>query len=168
MKNNCPILSPRALVYGGICGIFCFISRTLFGSPLEALHILGGGRAFPPMWVFNFLSVCSCALMGMSAGWIIDCIARGYNSGTRSVNAYRGALYLSFAFFLFLIWFPVLFFAKRLFIAFMLSTLAMISSLACAIEWGRLVPTRATLVIYCNTIWLFYIMLVSLSVWWGS
>jgi hypothetical protein len=36
------------------------------------------------------------------------------------------------------------------------------------IEWGRLAPTRAPLMICCNTVWLFYIMLLSLSVWWGS
>ena len=168
MKNYYPILSPRALLYGGVCGGFCFLSRSLFGSPLDTIHIISGAYLLPPVWIFNLLSICACALIGVSAGWIVDYIVKGYNSGARAVSAYRGALYLSFSFFLFIIWFPVLFFAQRLFVAFAVSVLALICSLVCAIEWGRLAPTRASLLIYANTLWLFYIMFVSLSVWWGS
>jgi len=168
MKNGCYIFGPRPLVCGGICGGFCLLSRTLFGSPLEMLHLTEGINLLPSVWFFNLLSVFACFLMGMSFGWIIDYAVRGHNSGVKEICAYRGALCLSFAFFLFLLWFPVLFYAKRLFISFVISVIAMICSLACAVEWTRLLPTRASLVIYADTVWLFYIMLISLSVWWGS
>ena len=168
MKKCCYFFSPRALIYGGVCGGFCFISRSLLGSPLEMLHLTEEINLLPSYWFFNLLSVFACFLMGMGFGWIIDCVVRGHNSGAKEIFAYRGALCLSFAFFLFLLWFPVLFYAKRLFVSFVVSILATICSLACAVEWSRLAPTRASLVIYADTVWLFYIMLVSLSVWWGS
>lgn len=168
MKDHNPILSPRSIVFGAITATFCFLSRTLFGTPYDTAHLTEGINFLPSIWLFNFLSVSACFLMGASAGWVIDCIERGDNSGVRSISAYRGALFLSFSFFLFLIWFPVLFFAQRFFLSFVISILALVSSLACAVEWGRLNPTRASLVIWADTVWLFYIMFVSLSVWWGS
>ena len=168
MKKGCSILSPRGLVYGGVLAAFCFLSRTLFGSPLDMIHLTEGISFLPSIWLFNLLSVSACFLMGISFGWIIDDVISGHNSGYMSVLAYRGALYLSFSFFLFVIWFPVLFLAKRLFIAFAISVIALLCSLSCAIEWSRVTPTRAALLIYLDTAWLFYIMLVSLSVWWGS
>ena len=148
--------------------LFCFLSRTLFGSPLDTVHLTEGINFLPSIWLFNFLSVSACFLMGAGAGWVIDYIERGDNSGVRAICAYRGALFLSFSFFLFLIWFPVLFFARRFFLSFIISTLALVSSLVCAIEWSKLSPARASLVIWVDTVWLFYIMFVSLSVWWGS
>lgn len=168
MKRSYPILSPRAIIYGSIAGVACFISRTMLGSPLNMLHMIGHTGCLPPLWLFNLLSVIASALMGMSAAWVIDCIASGYNNGARAISSYRGSLYLSCAFFLFLIWFPVLFLAGRLFIAFTISILALISSLCCAIEWSRVGPSRSAAVIYVNTAWLFYIMFVSLSAWWGN
>lgn len=168
MKNSSHALSPRAIVCGAMSGGLCFLSRTLFGTPLEMIHLTDNINLLPPFWLFNLLSISACFLMGMSFGWIIDYAIRGYNSGTREVLAYRGALFLSFAFFMFLLWFPVLFYAQRLFISFLLSVVSLICSLACAIGWSRLSPMRASVVIYADTIWLFYIMLVSLSVWWGN
>ena len=168
MKRSFPILSPRAIIYGCIAGAACFVSRTMLGSPLNMLHMLGSAACLPPLWLFNFLSVLASALMGMSAAWVIDCVASGYNNGAREIGSYRGALYLLSAFFLFLIWFPILFLAQRLFLSFAVSILALISSLCCAIEWSRVSPSRSAAVMYVNTVWLFYIMFVSLSVWWGN
>lgn len=168
MKISYPILSPRAIIYGCIAGIACFISRTMLGSPLNMIHIIGSTACLPPLWIFNLLSVLSSALMGASAAWVIDSIEVGYNNGAREISSYRGALCLSCAFFLFLIWFPILFFAQRLFLSFVVSALALICSLCCAIEWSRVGPSRSSAVMYVNTAWLFYIMFVSLSVWWGN
>ena len=168
MKVSYPILSPRAIIYGCIAGIACFISRTMLGSPLNMIHIIGSTACLPPLWIFNLLSVLSSALMGASTAWVIDSIEVGYNNGAREISSYRGALCLSCTFFLFLIWFPILFFAQRLFLSFVVSALALICSLCCAIEWSRVGPSRSAAVMYVNTAWLFYIMFVSLSVWWGN
>jgi len=168
MKYSCPILSPRAVFCGGITGSFCFLSRTLFGSPLDIIHITERINFLPSVWLFNLLSVAACFFMGISFGWIVDGIVSGHNSGQKSVSAYRGALFLSISFFLFIIWFPVLFFAKRLFLSFLISVLELFCALTCAIEWSKLIPRRSSLLIYADTVWFFYIMFVSLSVWWGS
>ncbi len=167
MKRSYQILSPRAIIYGGVAGVACFVSRTVLGNPMNMLHITESTNCLPPLWVFNLLSVISCTLMGMSAGWIIDCVLSGHNKGAFEISSYRGALYLSFAFFMFLIWFPVLFFAQKLFLSLVIAILALICSLCCAIEWSRVSPPRSSLVMYVNTIWLFYIMFVNLSLWWG-
>lgn len=168
MKNSCHVLSPRSLIYGGVSAGICFLSRTLFGSPLDMIHMTDGINFLPSIWLFNLLSISACALMGMSFGWVMDYLIKGYNSGSRAICAYRGALFLSFSFFMFLLWFPVLFYGKRLFISFVISVVALICSLACAIEWSKLSPTRSSLAIYADTVWLFYVMFVSLSLWWGS
>ena len=168
MKKAYPILSPRGLFCGCITGAFCLLSRTLFGNPLGTIHLIEKTNLLPPLWIFNLLSVCTCFLVGMSFGWIADHVISGNNAGQRAVCAYRGALYLSVSFFLFVIWFSVLFYGQRFFVSLVLSVVALICSLACAVEWGRLIPTRASLIVYLNTVWLFYIMLLSLSVWWQS
>lgn len=168
MKKGCSIFSPRGIVCGGVCASVCFLSRTLFGSPLDMIHLTQKINFLPSIWLFNFLSVAACFLVGMSFGWIIDGVVIGHSSGPMATCAYRGALFLCCSFFLFLIWFPVLFFARRLFVSFVISVSALICSLSCAIEWSKLTPRSASLLIYLNTVWLFYIMFVSLSVWWGS
>ena len=168
MKSRHTILSPRALMYGGICGGFCFISRTFFESPLEMVHLTESVNLLPPIWIFNLLSVVACFVMGMSAGCVIDYVVTGQNSGAKATSAYRGALYLSFSFFLFLVWFPILFFAQKLFMSFAISVIALICSVTCAFEWSRLRPSSASVLIYIDAVWLFYMMFVSLSIWWGS
>lgn len=166
MKRVHPILSSRAIIYGCIAGVACFISRTTLGNPLNMLHMVGSSACLPPLWIFNLLSVIASTAMGISAAWVLDGVASGYNNGAREISAYRGALFVSCAFFLFLIWFPVLFFAQRLFLSFAVSVFALICSLCCAIEWSRVRPSRSAAAMYINTVWLFYIMFVSLSVWW--
>ena len=168
MKRAYPILSARSILYGGVSGGFCFLSRTLFGNPLGMIYFTEGKSLLPSLWLFNILSVAACGAMGMSLGWVIDHVANGNNTGQRSVCVYRGALFLSFAFFLFVVWFPTLFFGQRLFVSLVLSVAAMICSLICAFEWSRVLPTRASVVIYADTVWMFYITLVSLSIWWKS
>ncbi len=164
MKRNYPLFSLRSLVYGGICALCCFVSRTAFGSPLNMIHLTQSIGVLPPLWLFNVLSIVGCFLMGISFGWIVDEIVRGFNSGLKEICAYRGALFLSFSFFLFLLWFPLLFCAERLFLSFIASVIALISLLICAIEWRKLTPIHASAVLFIDTVWMFYIMFVSLSI----
>ncbi len=168
MKSNNPVFGFRGLLYGAISGGCCFLSRTLFGSPLEMMHLIQDINFLPSVWLFNILSVSACFLMGICLGWIIESVVIGYNSGPKEACAYRGALYLSFSFFLFIIWFFVLFYARRLFLSFLISVLTLLSALSCSVEWSNLKPTRAAIFMYVDTIWMLYITFVSLSVWWGS
>ena len=164
MKRSYFLFSFRGLVYGGISALCCFISRTSFGSPLNMIHLTQGIGILPPLWIFNFLSIFSCFLMGISFGLIVDEIVRGFNSGLKEICAYRGALFLSFSFFSFLLWFPLLFFAEKLVLSFIVSVIALISLLICAIEWRKLTPPHACAVLFINAVWMFYIMFASLSI----
>ncbi len=164
MKKNYSVFSIRSIFCGAIAAISCFISRTVFGSPLNMMHMTEGINFLPPIWIFNLLSMFISFMIGMSYGWSVDEIVNGRNAGTREIYVYRGALYLSFAFFLFLIWYPLLFCEEKIFLSFCLSVIALICSLICAVEWSKTVPTRASLIIFSNTAWLFYIMFSSLSI----
>jgi len=164
MKRSYPISSLRGLLYGGISALVCFISRISCGSPLKMIHLTQGIGVLPPLWIFNVISILSCFLMGISFGWIVDEITRGFNSGIKEICAYRGALFLSFSFFSFLLWFPLIFIAEKLFLSFIASVVALISLLTCAIEWRKLTPTYASAVLFINAVWMFYIMFLSLSI----
>ncbi len=163
-----PFFSLTGIVCGAVSAFAGFISRTSFGSPLDMIHKISGKCALPSIWVFNLVSIAFFFVIGLAFGWVAETTADRMNVGREEVSAYRGAMFLIAAFFLSLIWYPVFMFAQKLFLSLVISILCMLSSLLCAVEWGRVFLKRASVAMLINTLWCFYIMFISLSVFLNS
>ncbi len=168
MKSRYPFFSVTGIICGAVSALFCLISRTSFGSPLDMIHKISGTCALPPIWVFNFISIVSFFILGLSFGRIAESTSDRMNVGREEICAYRGGMFAITTFFLSLIWYPVFMLAQKLFLAFVISVLSMISSLLCTLEWGKVYPKRTSCLVLINTVWCFYIMFVSLSVFLNS
>ena len=151
-----------------ICGItsfaICLISRILYDTPFGMLHVVKGVSLLPPVWLFNIISYIWFFLIGFAAGSLIDKTSRGMNSGNIQISAYRGGIFYIISFFLSIIRYHVFFIDQMLFLSLTLSAICMICALICAVNWRGVIPALSCFIMYCFTIWQFYLFFVSLSV----
>ena len=163
MQKNDRFCLSRATCYGILCATVGFLPTALFGAPHEMIHILGGSKILPPIWIFNLLSILFCFLAGIAAGAVTDATSRRLNAGKDEISAYRGGLFFLSAFFISLIRYNVLFFLGRLFISLVLSVACLILSFLCSAEWSHTRPKSARGIMALFSIWQFYILFVNIS-----
>ena len=148
--------SKTALLCGLVSTAICFSIRILTESPFDMIHKLNCASLLPPIWLFNLLSILWGFLFGYAAGLVIR---QSANRGTHTcilLSAYRGGLCYLCAFFLSCAWYPLLFGAGRLFIAFLVAFWATVFSALCALCWFR-VSSSATLIVAAYTLWMVYV-----------
>lgn len=164
MQNNDQINLNHALWCGILCASVGYLSLTLFGTPHEMIHILGGIKILPPIWFFNLLSTLFYFLNGIASGAVIDATSCRVNTGREEVSAYRGGLFFLSSFFLSLVRYHVFFLSGRLFIATLLSVACLITSILCSAQWSHVHPKAASIIMVLNSLWQFYVLFVNISV----
>ncbi len=164
MRETHSIFGRSSLLYALLSLAVCIISRILFDSPLEILHIVKGVRLLPPIWVFNLLSYAWFFLIGLSAGAIVNKTSLRLNNGNNEIFAYRGGIYFVFCFFLSLILYHVFFILRLLFLSTVISAICMICTFLCAVMWRNVRPTTSSFIMFCFGVWHFYLFFVCLSV----
>lgn len=161
-KNNISIGS--ALWCGIACAISGFVCVTVFGTPFEMIHILGGMNILPPIWIFNILSTAWFFLIGIAAGAVIHSTVRRFNVGNCEIAAYKGGLFFLTSFFLSLIRYYLFFFSGKLFLSLFLSLIALMCALVCAFIWSKIQPKISYVIMLAFSIWQFYLFFINLSV----
>ncbi|MBQ8408725.1 MAG: tryptophan-rich sensory protein [Clostridia bacterium] len=140
-----------SLIFAILSASVCLCIRLLTNSPYEMIHRLNCTDLFPPIWLFNALSVIWSILTGLAVGAVVGCRPRGNGE----IQAYRGGLFFLASFFLSACWYPVFFGSGRVFVALILSFVAVICSALCVCSWVRVSP-QASLIIAAHTLWLAY------------
>ena len=146
-KNNVQFGGIISLATGTISAITCFISRTSFGSPMNMMHRLSNINIIPPIWILNLFSFLFCFMIGFSAGLVIEAGGCKTNVGERQFYAYRGGLFIIISFFLSLIRYHVFFMSEKLFMSLIISTVSTVSICLCTLEWSRVAPIRASVIV---------------------
>lgn len=164
MQNNDRFYLSRAMWYGISCATAVLLPTALFGTPHEMIHILGGSKILPPIWIFNLLSTLFCFLVGVAAGAVTEATSRRMNSGKDEISAYKGGLFFLSAFFLSLIRYNIFFFLGRLLISLILSVVCLILTILCCAEWSHIRPKSACGIMALYSLWQFYILFVNISV----
>ncbi len=164
MSRNTSLMNGMSLICGVIAAICAFISRVIFGSPLDMIHKLEGIDLLPPIWIFNFICVAWYFFIGVAAGTVINGVSKKAVCGREELWAYRGGLFFLITFFSGLIWYPVFFVAQAIFISFAVSLAVTLGSLICAYFWFGSGVTIPALIVSANTIWSFYLLIVNISV----
>ena len=168
MKKQSFFFTQYGVIFGAISSIFCLFFISAFGSPFDMIHKLNGIGMIPPIWIINLLSIVFFFLQGFSLGSIITAAKNRINVGEKELCAYRGTVFLSCAFFLSLLWYPLFFFAEKLFLSLLVSIVCLIFSILCAIEWLHAEPVGASITIFVCCIFEFYILFINLSVFFTN
>lgn len=164
MKKQSSFFTQTSVIYGAISAGFYVFFISAFGSPIDMIHKLNGIGAIPPIWILNLLSFLFFFLLGFSLGSIINATKNKANIGETESCAYRGAMYLSCGFFLALLWFPLFFFAEKIFLSLIVSIACLISSVVCGMEWSHANPIGSSVSVFVCCIFEFYILIINLSV----
>ncbi len=164
MHNKNSIFNGSAFWCGIACATSGFVCATIFGTPFEMIHMLGGMNILPPIWIFNLLYTAWFFLIGIAAGSVINSTVRRYNAGSSEIAAYKGGIFFLVCFFLSLIRYYLFFFSGKLFISLLLSVISMMCSLICAFTWHKVQPKISSVAMFAFSIWQFYIFFVNLSV----
>lgn len=164
MKKQSFFFTQQGVLFGAISAVFCLFFISAFGSPFDMIHKLNGIGTIPPIWILNLLTIVFFFLLGFSLGSIINAAKNRINVGERELCVYRGAIFLSCAFFLALLWYPLFFFAEKLFLSLFVSIVCLIFSILCAIEWLHSEPVGASITVFVCCIFEFYILFINLSV----
>ena len=164
MRETNSIFCRSSLLCALLSFAVCLVSRVLFDSPLEMLHIVKGVKLLPPLWFFNLLSYAWFFLIGLSAGAIIDKTSLRLNNGNNEICAYKGGIYFSFSFFLGIIIYHVFFILRMLLLSTFISAMCMICTFLCAVTWRKVRPMTSSFIMFCFGGWNFYLFFVCLSV----
>lgn len=168
MKKQSFFFTQHGVIFGAISSIFFLFFISAFGSPFDMIHKLNGIGMIPPIWIINLLSIVFFFLQGFSLGSIITAAKNRINVGEKELCAYRGTVFLSCAFFLSLLWYPLFFFAEKLFLSLLVSIVCLIFSILCAIEWLHAEPIGASITVFVCSIFEFYILFINLSVFFTN
>ena len=168
MKKQSFFFTQHGVIFGAISSIFCLFFISAFGSPFDMIHKLNGIGMIPPIWIINLLLIVFFFLQGFSFGSIITAAKNRINVGEKELCAYRGTVFLSCAFFLSLLWYPLFFFAEKLFLSLLVSIVCLIFSILCAIEWLHAEPIGASITVFVCSIFEFYILFINLSVFFTN
>lgn len=168
MKKQSFFFTQYGVIFGAISSIFCLFFISAFGSPFDMIHKLNGIGMIPPIWIINLLLIVFFFLQGFSLGSIITAAKNRINVGEKELCAYRGTVFLSCAFFLSLLWYPLFFFAEKLFLSLLVSIVCLIFSILCAIEWLHAEPIGASITVFVCSIFEFYILFINLSVFFTN
>lgn len=167
MSNRNSIINGVSLVLGAVCAMLAFLARTVSGSPLDMIHKLYGLEMLPPIWLFNFLSVAWCFLIGVAAGAVIYGALNKKACGRQEVESYIGLCFFLVSFFMSIIWYPLLFAAQALFLAFIACVLVTVSAILCAYWWFRASGGAPAVIMAAYAIWSIYICVVNIAVLFG-
>lgn len=168
MKKQSFFFTQQGVIFGAISAVFCLFFISAFGSPFDMIHKLNGIGMIPPIWIINLLLIVFFFLQGFSFGSIITAAKNRINVGEKELCAYRGTVFLSCAFFLSLLWYPLFFFAEKLFLSLLVSIVCLIFSILCAIEWLHAEPIGASITVFVCSIFEFYIFFINLSVFFTN
>ena len=163
MSRNTSVFNATSLVFGIICAVCAFLSRTLSGSPIDMIHKLDGLQMLPPIWIFNFLCVAWYFAIGAALGAVIRGLFSSCACGRGEANAYKGTIFLICSFFLGLIWYPLIFSAGALFWGLVISILMTLSSLLCAYYLFLTDYKGSALIVSGYTVWTVYQLTVSIA-----
>lgn len=126
------LFDPFALILGGICLTVCLISLAVSGTPYDAAHRLDGIGVIPPLWIWRLVLMIWSFLAGAAAGAIVSSCTVKKLGACQEAQIYKGAVFLTVAFFLFILHYPLLFCCERL----LLSLVASLTAVACAVICG--------------------------------
>lgn len=164
MNKKNVFFTPITLLCGLACAITGIASLVLFGAPLCSINVLRGMNIFPPIWIYNLISTVWYFLIGAAYGAILEANTRRINSGDIETAAHKGGAFLISAFWISIIRHFLLFYAGRLFIALLLSCICALCSLIASIIWRKAYPRVSSVTVLGFTIWQFYNLLLSFSV----
>ncbi len=162
-KHKRELFDKGGMICGLIYGVIGLLVKIFSDSPFNMIHILGADEFLPPLWIFNLLSLFWFFISGICLYKAIQGKCTGRSHSGRQMAVYKGSLFFICMFFLSLIWYPVFFSGKSLFISMIVSLLCFLSSFLCAVSWRQL-STYAFLGLCANGVWLMYIFFVNLIV----
>lgn len=149
-----------SLIIGFMCVLMYIITLTVSGSPYDMIHKLDLNKMIPPMWVWRIFSIVWFFLSGAAAGLIVYEGACHRIGADGKLCAYRGGTYFISGFFLSIVHYPLFFCVERLFIAFIVSLLAIICTVICCVIWSKISPL-ASVVLSGYAFWLLYVVFIS-------
>ena len=164
MRQPHSIINKFTLCCSIISFTVCLVSRISFDIPIGMLHIVKGICLLPPIWIYNLISYAWFFLIGLAFGALLDKTLKGINGGNDEIAVYKGGIFFITSLFLGLIHYHIFFIAEMLFLAFLVSAMCMMSALITATLWRYVRPKVSCFIMYCFTIWQFYLFFVSLSV----
>ena len=157
-----------SLVCGAICAAGYIFTVSICKSPIDFLHKINKSDILPPIWLFILLSTVFCFILGVAAGGIIYATAARINIGDYERSAYRGGLFFLNAYYLFLIWYPVMFEGEHLFISTVIISLCFISTLICSLYWFNCHPAFSPIIVILFTCWCVYILISCLIMFFNN
>ena len=164
MRKEYSFFNKNTIWFGIFSLAVSVISRAFFENPIEMIHIVNDMRLLPPMWLYNLISYGWFFLIGVAAGSVIEGCSIGINGGDSAVNACRGGLFFISSLFCSIILYHTFFISQMLFLSLIISFVAMMCSVICAIHWKNVYPGSACVIIFMFSIWRFYLLFVCLSV----
>lgn len=143
--------------------LLCLAVKILTPIPLTLMHRLRPSDVFPPLWLFNLLSMLWYFLLGFAAGSAFDSAASGRAGGRGEIRIYKGGLFFVALLFLSLIWYPLFFIGERFFLALLLVLLSIASSVLCAVIWSKH-SVSVGITVAAFALWQVYSAFLNLSV----
>lgn len=164
MHKKPSVLNSISLICGTMSVVCLLICKIISGNPLEMIHKLNGFNIFPPIWIYNLLSIIWFFMIGLAAGAIIyECSIHRMNTA-EELCACKGGLFFIASFFLSLIWQPVFFSLESIFLSLIVCFISIICSGICSGWWFKTTSKACATIIFAYTIWLVYIFIVNLSI----
>lgn len=157
------LLNRTNFISGIICALFYFISRVICGNGLDMVHKLSGFEILPPMWIFNAIFLVFYFIIGIAIGGMIHGISLRQIRGEEEICAYKGGLFFISSFFLGITWFPIFFVFQSLFFSVLCALSALMCALVCAFHWYKTANKISPTLMATFSVWMFYIMFLSLS-----
>ena len=163
MSNKKSTFTNISLICGIVSAALSLLIIFLSGSPYDMLHKIDSENTLPPIWVWIVSSTVFGFLSGYAMGILIGNMWCGKIVGANEISAYRGLIFFVALFFLSNAHYPLFFVAEKLIVSLVITILAIISAIACAILWAKPSPLSSVLVsVYA--LWLIYVAFVNVCV----
>lgn len=164
MRKKSFLINNFSILGGAICIIFAFIAQKISDPPIDMLHKIQNRNIIPPMWLFNILFIFWFFLLGVSAGAEFFITQQRLNTYQREISAYQGGLFFICTLFLSSVWYPLFFSGDCLFLSVIVSALSLICIIICTAFWLKTYVLTPAIITLGFSVWSFYILFVSISV----
>lgn len=139
-------------------GIF---TRWISGSPIEALHYIGEGKAVPPTWIMILLFSGFYIVAGASLG-----IALGNRFCACGERKYQGAMWFCICLAIGYAWYPIFFCARLFLVSLIMSALCLFSGI-CATICFAYVSNISLIFSIAYDAWLIYLTFLNMQIFFA-
>lgn len=143
----------------GVIATLCYITvRILCGSPYRVMLELGISDLIPPVWLFTLLHALAFFTAGCAAGFVL-----GYRPIGCAAEKYKGCMIYVLAAAMELCWYPTLFAGGLVFVALLVSILAMALAVMTTVIFFR-VSRFAGFLFVLHDVWVFSLLVLSFRI----